>query len=281
MDAPISIGSKAVVLAKNYESFLRKHLPKAPEETIQKMLTSIRGKERYKKTAVFKRPGNTLITVTEASAEERKEARRWPQTITISDEPEIDFDKMAAREVLEGEVAKAKTLGKKARVKAFLKKAIGERMAKKAEKAAKEAEEDKELTSALKKELLGNMAFNPFAPRGAPKKFKGLDMDDMLLIAKAQGQKLTDAQEDRVKELRKQQDEYAKTKAGAGAAVRAEGGITIADIPTGKKNAIIVTVKQIKQLFPERTRALSKYEDTQKARVYKMRKNYSFEIIDK
>jgi hypothetical protein len=53
---------------------------------------------------------------------------------------EADFVQFAKekRAVLEGEVAKAKTLGKKARIKAFLKKAIGERMAKKA-KAAEEA----------------------------------------------------------------------------------------------------------------------------------------------
>jgi hypothetical protein len=58
---------------------------------------------------------------------------------------EADFVQFAKekRAVLEGEVAKAKTLGKKARIKAFLKKAIGERMVKKAE-AKKVAEEPSE-----------------------------------------------------------------------------------------------------------------------------------------
>ena len=65
----------------------------------------------------------------------------------VDEEVFVQFAK-EKRAVLEGEVAKAKTLGKKARVKAFLKKAIGERMAKKAEAAevaadAKKAEEEK------------------------------------------------------------------------------------------------------------------------------------------
>jgi hypothetical protein len=86
-------GSKAVVLAKNYESFLRKHKPGVSEEGLKKMLSDLRSKDRYKTKAVFRRSDKNIISVTDASDENRKDARRWPQTIKISAEPEVDFDK--------------------------------------------------------------------------------------------------------------------------------------------------------------------------------------------
>lgn len=139
-----------------------------------------------------------------------------------------------------------------------------------------------ELRKEVKEELLSGMSFNPFAPRGTERTFRGLDMDDLLLIAAAKGEKMTAEHEERVKVLRQQQEEYAKKQQESLEKKKKsveEHRKRTADIPQGKKNAIILTVKEIKERFPEYKKSLAKYPDDQKARIYKMRKNFSLEII--
>lgn len=159
------------------------------------------------------------------------------------------------------------------KIQAFLKRAVEKKKAtSKPKMTVKEALEldDKKLGDVLTKGFL----FDPFLPRNN-KPFKGLDMDDMLLIGAADGRKLTEAQEARVKVLRQEQADFAKQRAEK----QSKEEEATKDIPKGKKNAIVLTIRELKKRFPD-SKMFNKYSDDQKARIHMGTKNIIFKVLD-
>lgn len=116
----LPVGVKMVVLAKHYDSFLRKVMPNATEEVRTKILKSL---EKYPEKAVFKRTseGGAVASLKPTEVNLKDAISYSPRKkVTISEEAEIDLTpEYTAKET------------KREKVKRFLLKMILERKAKK------------------------------------------------------------------------------------------------------------------------------------------------------